>query len=230
MLNAVIMSGQHMFLNLIASGLLLAVSNILLVDLQVKCSNTHCPNTAISRELKIVIYCIIVVIFIIGITVCAYIFFAPSDSIPDNNGSQNTNLAVITTSEIITTTNHYSAFKSSSSQKGEHSNVSDRLKDYDYDEVMFSSEKVSGVKTLQATKTAHNELTLEIDSRLEIGNMEIVILIENEYYGSVPINESHTITLNDVADKTVVVKLAAESAKINISIKRSSTGDGLREP
>lgn len=50
--------------------------------------------------------------------------------------------------------------------------------------------------------------------------MEIIIMVDNEYYDSVAVNQTHTIVLNDVADKQVVLKIAAESAKLHIAVTR----------
>ena len=84
----------------------------------------------------------------------------------------------------------------------------------------FSCEKISGVKILQATKTQSNELPLSINSKLKAGNMEVIIIVDNQHYESIAANEVKTIDLKDVAGKSVVVIMAAESANVDVSVTR----------
>ena len=56
---------------------------------------------------------------------------------------------------------------------------------------------------------------------MEAGNAEIVILIDGEYYCSVDVNQSKTVTLQDISNKEILVKLAGEDAKIKIDVKRT---------
>ena len=51
--------------------------------------------------------------------------------------------------------------------------------------------------------------------------MEIVIVVDDQFYASVPVNQESSITLNDIAGKTVLVKIAAESAKMEAYVKRT---------
>ena len=74
--------------------------------------------------------------------------------------------------------------------------------------------------TLQATKTAQDNISIEISSELSEGNMEILIMIDNQYYSHVPINQTSTINLSNISEIMVTVQLAAESAKLNVSVKR----------
>jgi hypothetical protein len=51
--------------------------------------------------------------------------------------------------------------------------------------------------------------------------MEIVILVDGAFYAYVPVNSTQTIRLEDVAQKLVVVKIAGESAAMNITVERT---------
>ena len=220
LLNAFIMTGNYPILQIIASGGLLAVANIICVDIQMKCTQNRTSEKSKKRKKGIVIVCIATSILIISASIFLLIsFLTPSINIEDSNGN-DTDLAVITLDEILTTDNHFSAISSHFSNRGQKTNVAGDLEDHDFDEVVFRCERLSGIKTLQATKTECNQLTFHIESTLESGNMEIIIMVDNEYYDSVAVNKTHTIVLNDVADKQVVLKIAAESAKLHIAVTR----------
>ena len=73
---------------------------------------------------------------------------------------------------------------------------------------------------LQATKISGNTLTLNINSSVESGNAEIVIMVDGEYYCSVDVNQHQSITLQNVSNKEVIVKLAGEEAKMKIDVTR----------
>ena len=74
---------------------------------------------------------------------------------------------------------------------------------------------------LQATKISGNALTLNINSSVESGNAEIVIIVNGEYYCSVDVNKNQSITLQNIANKEILVKLAGEEAKMKIDVTRS---------
>ena len=211
-LNTVVMTGQHPILNVIATGLLLSVANILFVDFQVMSIKTQQQKVSKTSKAGIV-YCVGVVIIIL-------MLFSPVLDIEDINGPENTNLAVIDRNEFLLSTDQYSAISSYTSQTGCSTKVDGKLKDYDYQECSFRCKEISGITTLQATKTANNQLTLEISSKLEKGNMEIMIIIDGEYYAHVPINQNYSIELTNITDKTVIVKIGAESAKLSVVVKR----------
>lgn len=220
LLNAFIMTGNYPILQIIASGCLLAIANIICVDIQMKCTQNKTSEKSKKSKKGIVIVCIATSILIISASIFLLIsFLTPSINIEDSNGN-DTDLAVITLDEILTTDNHFSAISSHFSNGGQKTNVASDLEDHDFDEVVFQCERLSGIKTLQATKTECNQLTFHIESTLESGNMEIIIMVDNEYYDSVAVNQTHTIVLNDVADKQVVLKIAAESAELHIAVTR----------
>lgn len=218
LLNAVIMTGKHPLLNVIASGLILAAANILFVDFQVmSVQRQQATSTTISKT-GIIICCLSVVL--VGIAMLLFALLSPAVDIEDINGTKDTSLAVIDVNEFLTASDHYSAFSSYTSQIGSSTNVTGKLKGYDYQECSFQCQKISGVITLQATKTTCNQISLEICSQLEEGNMELVVIVDGEYYDHVPINQNSSIVLSGISGKTVVVKMAAESAKVSVSVTR----------
>ena len=51
--------------------------------------------------------------------------------------------------------------------------------------------------------------------------MELAIVIDGEYHSNVAIDTIAQITLENVSGKTVLVRLAGESAKAEVSVTRS---------
>lgn len=220
LMNTFIMTGQHVVLNIIVSGLILAIANILFVEFQIISAKPQSNKREKSFNKKIVICCVMVGAVIAGIAILLSALLAPSVDIKDINGRENTSLAVIDTNDILSSTNNFSAFSSNSSQSGGHTGVVGKLKKYDYDKVTFRCKKISGIKTLQVTKAISDQMTLEIDSQLDTGNMEIIIIVDGDYYDRVAANKVSSVVLTGIIGKTVIVKMAAECATMNISIKR----------
>ena len=223
LVNTFLMTGQLPILNVIVVGLILAIANILFVELQIVAAKNEVKPPLKKKPFRKAVlgFCIAIGIILIGcVVVFLHVFYAPFQDIEDMNGSENTALAVITTEEILSSTNHYSAFSSSESYKGAQTDVSGKLKGCDYDQIVFQCQKISGVKTIQLTKTTSDRLTLEISPQLTAGNLEIVITVDNKFYKNVDVNGASSVELSDIANKVVAVKIGAESAAINISITR----------
>ena len=146
----------------------------------------------------------------------------PKVEFDDTNGPDNFALNTITREDILKLRNSSSAFKSSKKCWGSGTKIlSGVYQEYDYTNVTCSYGKIDGVCVLQATKITGNTLTLNINSVVESGNAEIVILIDGEYYCSIDANQNQSIILQGVANKTVLVKLAAESAKMKVDVSRT---------
>lgn len=157
---------------------------------------------------------------VVSVVVLLLTLLSPSVDIEDANGPYNTDLAVIGMNEILSDADEYSSFLNRETQKGLQTQISGRLSKYDYQECSFTCKRISGVKTLQATKVTQEKLTLEFSSQLDAGNLEIVIVVNGEYHSNVPVDQNVSVVLTEMSGKTVVVKLAAESATLNISVKR----------
>lgn len=171
-------------------------------------------------------YLVMISVFAAAVSVVAFllVLFSSPSAIEDMNGPNNINLAVIDMNEILSDVDEYSSILSWSTQKGLKTNIDGRLSEYNYEECTFSCKKLSGVKTLQATRMMHDTLTLAVSSQLDAGNLEIVIIVDGEYHSHVPVNQNASVVLTDISGKTVVVKLAAESAELNVSVKRYMRG------
>ena len=223
LVNAFVMTGKNPVLNVVVSGLIFAIANILFVELQIIAARGE-SETAQKDNLRkvILLSCIAAGIFVAGSVVAiVWKLGAPSIDIADTNGSENICLTTITTEEILRSANDYSAFGYSESRKGERTGVVGKQKAFDFDCVAFQCKKISGVKTLQVTKATSDTMTLEINSQLFAGNLEIIITVDDQLYKSVEVNDVSAIELSGVEGKIVVVKIGAESAEFNISIARS---------
>lgn len=172
---------------------------------------------------KLIALCVsISVAVMIAVLVAVIILVASESKFVDTNGPENFALTEITRDEILGEYHSYRTSMVSERHSGRHTNISGtRLRDCDYDHIKRSFGKIHGVIILQATKISGNTLTLNIDSSVESGNAEIVIIVDGEYYGSVDVNENQTVTLQDVSNKEVLVKLAGEGAKIKVDVTRT---------
>lgn len=219
--NAFVMSGQHLILNILVTGLILAIANLIFVDLQCLCEKESTTAKGTGIGAKLLVGLIGGFLFVVVCISFFCFYFKPTPHIEDTNGPENTNLVTMAHDDIAISQDHYTAFKIHTSNDGSNTNVSERLyKEDDYEECKLKCEKISGIYTLQATKTNCNQLMLEFISQLEKGNMEIVIVVDDQFYASIPVNQEYLITLNDIAGKTVLVKIAAESAKMDAYVKR----------
>lgn len=210
-------SGVHNFWSIALSGIVLALANFVYVHLQSVKPQVKARKPKNMKLMYIIIGCVCLVVTTIAVVT---VITNPSVDIADTNGDADTTLSAITRDEIISSSNNFSAFSSRYSHKGEATEVTGRMKDYDYAECFYSCKKISGIMTLQATQTSNEQLFLEISSQLNQGNMEIVIIIDGQYYNSIPVNQTQTVVLSGIANKLVLVKIAAESAKMQVSVKR----------
>ena len=172
-----------------------------------------------SKEVKLALCIsipIIVAIFILVICLLPKIEYA------DTNGPDNFALNTITREEILRSSQKHSVNHEVKKLWGNGTKIRNGIyEEYDCDNVSCSYGRIDGIAILQATKVSSNTLTLNINSVIEEGNAEIVILIDGEYYCSVDVNQNKVITLQGVANKTIIVKLAAESAKLKIDVSRT---------
>lgn len=218
-----VMSGENPILNVIVFTLIMSLANYLCINQQAHCQISSETQENSHKKVKIITWIISGVITftaLIVVLVLAISNHIGSSHIEDINGTEDSSLAVITREDFITVNNHYKATLTSGSQTGEQTNVSGRLEDCDYTRCSLSAKKTSGIHTLQATQTDANSITLHIESTLSSGNMEIIVVIDGEYDQHIPVNSKQSIVLEDVAEKLVLVKAAAESAEMNIVVER----------
>lgn len=171
---------------------------------------------------KLIALCIsIPVAIIVAILIAVIISLASESNFVDTNGPKNFALTEITRDDILSKNNNYRSSMVSEQHSGRHTNIiGTKLRDVDYDHISRSFGKIHGVVILQATKISGNTLTLNINSSVESGNAEIVIIVDGEYYCSVDVNQNQSITLQNIANKEILIKLAGEGAKMKIDVTR----------
>lgn len=192
--------------------------NLSLLRLQAQKDEEPC-NTTDNKKKKIWIF-VVAGVAIFAVLVGGALYRGAAMQIEDQNGSEDTSLAVLSQEDIVeggkcTMTAH------SQKKYGNASQAGSQYDDVDGGTVSHSFGKVSGVCTVHATKTSAQTLTLTITSTLKSGNMELAVIVDGEYYCNVPINQTTQIVLEDVRGKTVFVRLGGESAKAEVSVSRS---------
>ena len=143
--------------------------------------------------------------------------------IEDTNGPEDSTLAVITMEQVCSGNWNSTALLSHESRSGQRSDVyyHNRVyEEWDYDWVTYSAKKVSGIQIIHATYWISDTVTLEMDTTLKGGNLELMIFIDGEYHCHVPVNEVTTLRLENVSEKLITLVMAAESADMKVKIRR----------
>lgn len=204
--------------NTVAALIIFAIANTGLVFLQLFSHKFTALNNRHNYLMIAIIFVCTILFVAVGVIIYQQIS-APSH-IEDINGPDN-HLAIITMEEINTTRNAGIATMGGEGGHGDKSMVDGDYAIYDHDSYSLKWKKMSGVFTLQATKVKTDTLTLSVDSMLTSGNAEILVFIDGQYYKHIPVGQDQQIVLENISEKTVVVKLGAESAEIELSISRS---------
>ena len=218
-----VMSGENPILNVLVFTVIMLLANYLCINQQAHCETRSEEQENNHKNIKIITWVISGVIAFTALIVASVLVLSnhiDSRHIEDINGAEDISLAVITVEDFISVNNDYTATLTSGSQTGQQTNVNGLLEEYDYTRCSMSAKRTSGIHTLQATQTDANSITLNVETTLSSGNMEIVIVIDGEYYQHIPVNSKQSIVLQDVAKKLVLVKMAAESAELSIVVER----------
>ena len=227
-INEYVMSGKFLFLNFIASFAVMTFANFLLIELQSKVGKDGTVNEVGSNDKSalVIVIClssvlVIVGIIFVGLRIYDGVIYHKQNTIADTNGPNDYSLNSITMKKIETTLSDYTIQWFGESFEGEKTNIDiEGLEDYDCDRAYMQAKSYSGVRTLQATRSDKNSLKLSVVSAVKSGNFGIFVFVDGEYYCDVNINSSEEITLENIADKTVLVKAVGESANIMIEITR----------
>ena len=202
-----------------------AIVHYLCVRLQIKSNNDKQNNYKLNRK-RIVWGCIgfgfieLMAVFLL----CFITIQLDSSKIDDINGT-DTSLAVLTEEKIVTSEDErYGATHVGDGTYGEQTNTAKAYRAIDYDKCVFHCAEISGIKDMQMTNISTDELILTIESTLESGNLEIFIIIDGALYEKVPIGQTYTTTLKGIANKNVLVRFGAESAKMSITVTREYEG------
>lgn len=219
-----VLTGQNTVLNIVVEGLILFVANLLFVAQQYKCEQN--PDEQGERKnfnkfTYVILFAIplVIALIFVGAKISQSLSLHADYTIPDMSVG-STSLAVITEDDIINSSRKLTMLSFSENFEGAQTNVTGDLAKYDYDISSFSASEISGIRTMQATLTDSDSLTLTIMSINEEGNMEIFILVDGVIHSRVPINDEVSVTLEGISGKTVVVRFGAESAKGKVKVTR----------
>lgn len=64
-------------------------------------------------------------------------------------------------------------------------------------------------------------LVLFVTTELTAGNLELVVVVDGEYYCHVPIGKAQRIVVENAKGKLVEVRAGAESARVNVTVTRN---------
>lgn len=231
-----LMSGRFLILNVLITAGVGLIPNMLLVELQTMKPQTTTPasveKTESTKSVIVPYKRLLFVSFLVFIVIFAFVYVGNNlynifkehekNTIPDINGADNYALAVLTDEDVLRVDEDYTMLWYGETQNGNQSEISDlNLVSHDYDSLSFSASSVSGIKLFHATKTSANSLKLQITSSVESGNLAIYVLVDGEIYANVPIDDTQEIILKDIQGKIILVKIAAEDAKIRVEVIRS---------
>lgn len=142
------------------------------------------------------------VISVIVLLLCVVMSSCSLGQIEDTNGS-DTSLCSITEEKIFSKSTSYISYGSLLTQKN--------------NELQFQVKKLSGVYTLQKISAQGTRLNIRVSTNLEEGNLRIVLMGNGKYISDISLGTNQYVTV-DNPDGKYEVRLAAESAKINISL------------
>ena len=230
-LNNFLVPEQMRAVKVIGSVAICTIMNFLLIEIQIcagkECTNTESSTTPRNYELKSTIGLVawLSISLAITIVVVCIAFLKkphPYQNYTDTNGEDNASLALITQEDLLSGgMGIYGKHSSGGVGFGNQTHVDFEWADKDYDRIPQYWGFMTGVQTLQATKIDAGKLIIKVDSTLTAGNAEIIILVDGEYYCHIPVNESTTILLEDVAQKNVLVRMGCEAAEIDITVERT---------
>lgn len=137
----------------------------------------------------------------------------------DINGA-DTSLAVITLEDILAGKSGSSAFMVQMRKSGAGSGVGGILDDVDVQSISYSCKEFNGIQTIHATMPESDRLKLFISAKVLSGNLEVIVMVDGEYYCHVSKGMPQQVELEDVAGKLVEVRIAGESAEIALAVRR----------
>lgn len=202
--------------------LILVISNFGFINIQIATNVvTEKKKAQIPSIQKKIVFSILIIGVILSILIGCLFMMDGSQGYTDNNGASDTSLCSIKIDEILNTSNNFSATLVSDSYTGGKTQVKGELEYADYDNVVFACKRIDGIITLQATKVTDDTITIVVDSSVKTGNAEILILVDDKYYCNVDTNRIQSIELSNISEKTIVVRMATESAEVNVNVIRS---------
>lgn len=222
---------EQLVAKLIVSACITTAMNFLFIEIQIRAWNESVAKDLIDTCQKPKQKGLIGLVGLLGLILTITTIFMgvlllrkphPYKDYADTNGETDTSLALITQEDLLSGGKGiYGKGSSGGVGYGEQTRVGLNWSECDYDRIPQHWKFMTGVQTLQATKTDAKKLVLEIDSKLVSGNAEVIIIVDEQYYCHVPVNECATIALENISGKTVLVRMGCEAAEIDIAVTRT---------
>lgn len=171
-----------------------------------------------KRRKWIVIFAVVFVVTVV--IVVASVLWMSSYHIEDTNGD-DPSLAVVTLDDILLNKAGYVATVFERTRTGGSSGVPSQLQEYDAQSIRYSCKTLSGVMTIHATVAEADKLVLFVTTELTAGNLELVVVVDGEYYCHVPIGKAQRVVVENAIGKLVEVRVGAESARVNVTVTRN---------
>ena len=135
----------------------------------------------------------------------------------------NFEISELSDEQIVYISSKFTAFMSSWKSNGQKSGISDyRYKEEeDHDITEYSSEKISGIKTVSATFVKDGTVSLEIESSSHTGNAVIVVVMDKQIVEQFDAGGTKSLVYTVEGEHEIFVKILCKEAQINIKTTRS---------
>ena len=177
------------------------------------------PMSAKERKPKSWIFYAALAAVLVSTAVTLGTVFGGPSHIEDINGD-DTSLAVITMEEILSDRHSSTMFMTTTQRSGSSSGVTGYLSECDVRSLSLTCKKFSGIKTAHATIMESDTMLLHVRAEVASGNLELIITLDGEYYCHVPVGGRQVIRIVEAAGKLVELRIAGESAQMELSVSR----------
>ena len=125
-------------------------------------------------------------------------------------------ISELTSEQIVNTEGECKAFMTSFKRSGSRSGFDDE----DGDKTVYSAKKVTGIKNVSTTLAKDCTLVLNIDTTLESGNAEVVVIMDDKIVERFNAGEQKTFEYSVSGEHKFYVRILCEEAKISITTTR----------
>ena len=133
----------------------------------------------------------------------------------------NFSLETLTDEQIVLIEKQYKAYRYNSSKKGGDTDVDNfRYEDYDRDKLSFSAKKITGIHPIQATKVTDGTLRVNIETKLNSGEMKIVVIRDDEILEYLEVGRPLELNYSAEGEHTYYIKLLCKEANMSVTVTR----------
>lgn len=145
---------------------------------------------------------------------------------PDTSDNTDLNLKSFKISEltdetIVSVDSDFKAFMTRTGRSGSRSGIDSLyFMDVDGDKTEYSAKKITGVNTVSATLAKDCTLVLNIDTTLEAGNAEVVVIMDDKIVNRFNAGDKKVLEYKVNGEHMFYVRILCEKAKISITTTR----------